>query len=145
MAKRVSTRRIKGNRAYTYEEAAEALCVTPQTIRAWRKKGLDVMVEQTPHLILGHVLKAFVATQVAKARTQLRIDQVYCLGFKAARHPYGMMADYVAKDDATGHLKTLCDHCGSPCVRFIKASDLSDFAENWISPPAPLRTPKGTC
>lgn len=129
MAKCVSTRRIKGNRAYTYEEAAEALCVTSQTIRAWRKAGLDVMAEQTPHLILGYALKSFIAERTVKGRTRLRIDQVYCLGCKAARHPYGMMADYVPKDGETGHLKTLCDHCGSPCVRFIKASDLPEFAE----------------
>lgn len=129
MAKRVSTRRIKGNRAYTYEEAADAICVTPQTIRAWRKIGLNVMMEQTPHLILGFALKSFITERAAKGRTQLQTDQVYCLACKAARHPYGMMADYVPKDGTTGHLKTLCDHCGSPCVRFIKASDLPEFAE----------------
>ena len=129
MAKRVSTRRIKGNRAYTYEEAAEAICVTTQTIRAWRKIGLTGMAERTPHLVLGCMLKAVIAERTAKGRTQLRIEQVYWLACKAAGHPYGMMADYVPKDGTTGHLKTLCDHCGSPCVRFIKASDLPEFAE----------------
>lgn len=129
MAKRISTRGIKGNRAYTYEEAAEAICVTSQTIRAWRKIGLNVMTEQTPHLILGCALKSFITERAAKCRTQLQADQVYCLACKAARHPYGMMADYVPKDGTTGHLKTLCDHCGSCCVRFIKASDLPIFAE----------------
>ena len=36
MGKRVSTRKVKKHRHYTYEGAAEILGVSAQTVRSWR-------------------------------------------------------------------------------------------------------------
>ena len=57
MARRVSARRVKIHNQYTYEQAAEALGVSVQTVRGWRQSGLTVLDSQKPHLILGFALK----------------------------------------------------------------------------------------
>lgn len=57
MPRRVSTARIKIHRSYTVEDAAETVCVTPQTVRTWIKQGLPAMTASRPYLILGCALK----------------------------------------------------------------------------------------
>lgn len=58
--KRVDERRIKTNRNYTAEEAAERLSVHPHTIRLWEKRGLKPTDLRRPRLYRGDDLKAFI-------------------------------------------------------------------------------------
>ena len=74
MAKRVSPRKIKIHNQYTYEQAADALGVSVQTVRLWRKSGLLVLVSQKPHLILGFALKDFLNKRSNK--TARRLDTI---------------------------------------------------------------------
>lgn len=130
MAKRVSARRIKKHRLYTYEEAAEALGVTPQTVRSWRGDGLPVLTAKIPHLIMGHALKEFVAQRTIKAKQPLADDEVFCLRCKAPRKPYGMMADYVSMADQSGRLEALCEVCEGRCIRMVRAADIPRLSKN---------------
>jgi hypothetical protein len=68
MAKRVSPRKIKIHNQYTYEQAADALGVTVQTVRMWRQSGLPVLDSQKPHLILGFALKDFLKDRWGKPK-----------------------------------------------------------------------------
>ena len=128
MGKRVSARRIKMHRLYTYEEAADALKVTPQTIRSWRRDGLVVLVEQIPHIVPGFALKDFLTKREIQRRQTLGEDDLFCLRCKTPRKPYGMMADYVPIGQNRGRLEALCAVCESVCNRFIHAADLPAFA-----------------
>lgn len=124
MAKRVSARRIRKHRQYTYEEAAEALGVTPHTLRAWRVQGLPVLTEKVPHLILGYALKEFVAQRTLKAKQPMQDHEVFCLRCKAPRNPFGMMADYMPVTPHSGRLLTFCGVCEVRCNRMVKAMDI---------------------
>ena len=129
MAKRVSASRIKKHRQYTYEEAAEALGVTPQTVRAWRGDGLSVLSEKIPHLILGYVLKEFLIQRSHNAKQPLKDDEVYCLRCKTPRKPFGMMADYVPKTPNAGRLMTLCEVCETSCSRMVRSADIPRLSQ----------------
>lgn len=127
MAKRVSARRIKLNRQYTYDEAARELGVTPQTVRAWRAQGLSVLDDQVPHLIIGCVLKDFVETRQPKPQ-RLGIGEFLCMGrCQAPTRPYGRMADYIAFDGERGRLEALCERCETRCSRLVRASALPEW------------------
>ena len=104
MAKRVSARRVKIHRQYTYEAAAEALGVTAHTVRAWRAVGLAVMVSPNPYLILGSELRRFIENRAPK----LAQNQFYCMSCRAPRVPYGGMADYLPINPVRGRLIVLC-------------------------------------
>ncbi len=95
MAKCVSARRVKIHRQYTYDSAADALGVTRQTVRAWRKDGLTVLDDKKPHLILGHELKRFIASRTPRKFRKMAVDEFLCMSCGAARRPYGSMADYL--------------------------------------------------
>ena len=129
MAKRLSARRIRKNRQYTYEDAADALGVTVQTVRAWRAQGLSVLTSSTPHIIMGFALKNFIANRTARTRRSLEEDEVFCLGCKVPRKPFGMMADYVAINPERGRLVTLCECCEGRCVRLVSASAIARLSE----------------
>ncbi|MGB0508128.1 MAG: hypothetical protein ACPGGK_18230 [Pikeienuella sp.] len=128
MARRVSECKIKSQRTYTYEEAAEALGVTCQTVRAWRRKGLEVLDGQKPHLILGASLKAFIVETLRKPKRTLAPDQFLCMSCGAPRDAYGGMADYIATGPVKGRLETLCAVCECRCVKIFSKPALPQLA-----------------
>lgn len=129
MAKRVSARRVKIPRQYTYDSAADVLNVTVQTVRAWRPLGLAVLDSQKPHLILGYELKRFLDSRKPKTTCKLEPDEFYCVLCRAARTPYGAMADYVPFNTVRGRLVALCGVCETPCNRFVTLKMCGDLAK----------------
>ena len=128
MAKRVSAQRVKIHRQYTYESAADAVGVTVQTVRSWRKEGLAVLDSQKPHLILGDELKRFIQSRTQKKFGKIEPDEFYCMKCSAYRHAYGGMADYVPFNASRGRLVALCDACQTTCGKFAAASACDDLA-----------------
>ena len=75
MAKRVSASKVKINTQYTYEHAADVLGVSVQTVRLWRRFGLNVLDSHKPHLILGFELKDFLNKRSNRPERRLARDQ----------------------------------------------------------------------
>jgi DNA-binding XRE family transcriptional regulator len=118
MAKRVSPRKIKIHNQYTYEQAADALGVSVQTVRLWRQSGLEVLVSQKPHLILGFALKDFLNQRSNKPERRLARDQFLCMTCNAPRRAFGGMADYLPYTPTRGRLEALCEVCQGLCGKF---------------------------
>ena len=129
MAKRVSARRVKIHRQYTYEATADALDVTVQTVRAWRQEGLVVLDSQKPHLILGHELKRFLDNRMPKTSCKLAPNEFFCMSCRAPRAPYGAMADYVPLNAGRGRLVALCGVCEAPCSKFVSPAMCDELAK----------------
>ncbi|WP_417605572.1 DNA-binding protein [Primorskyibacter flagellatus] len=129
MAKRVSARRVKIHRQYTYDSAADAVGVTPHTVRAWRPAGLAVLDSQKPHLILGRELKRFLESRLPKTSRKLAPDEFYCMSCRAPRAPYGDMADYEPFNPARGRLMALCGVCETPCNKFVSLKMRDELAQ----------------
>jgi hypothetical protein len=129
MAKRVSTRRIKKDRLYTYEEAGEALGLSAATIRAWRADGLEVLTATKPHYVLGAELIAYVKSKQHNRSVKMPLDQMFCFKCKAPKSPLWSMVDYVPINDRRGRLTGLCEDCDGPLQRFVSKADLSKFRE----------------
>ena len=128
MAKRVSPRKIKIHNQYTYEQAADALGVSVQTVRLWRKSGLPVLVSQKPYLILGFALKDFLNKRSNKTARRLARDQFLCMACNAPRRAYGGMADYLPYTTTRGRLEALCEACQRPCGKFASPSLCAELA-----------------
>jgi hypothetical protein len=124
MAKRVSTQRIRKHRHYTYEDAAELLGVSVQTVRSWKGQGLEVLDEGRPHYILGEALIEFLADRQRKTRSVLAPDQVYCFSCRAPKRPLGLMVDYVPINASRGRLVALCETCEGTCQKFASKAGL---------------------
>ena len=122
MGKRVSARKIKIHNQYTYDQAADALGVSVQTLRLWGKSGLPVLDSQKPHLILGFALKEFLNKRANKPERRLARDQFLCMACNAPRRAYGCMADYLSYTPTRGRLEALCEDCQGPCGKFASPS-----------------------
>jgi hypothetical protein len=129
MAKRVSTRRVKKDRHYTYQTAADVLGLTPHTIRSWRSLGLKVMMARTPHYILGAALIEFVDQRQAKLPTGMALDQMYCVHCRQRQTSLGAMVDYIPRTDTRGRIVGLCSGCEQTMHRFTSKAELVKFSD----------------
>lgn len=127
MAKRVSTRRVKKDRLYTYEDAADALNLASATVRSWRSLGLIVMAKSKPHYILGEALIEFVTSQRAKRASEPCLDKMRCFTCAEQKAPFGAMVDYIPITGTRGQLVGLCETCDGPLYRFAGKASLSKF------------------
>lgn len=129
MSKRVSTRRIKKHRLYSYDEAGNALGVTSHTVRSWRADGLDVMTAHTPHYILGAELIRYLEDKQAKRAVKMSLDQMYCFKCKTPQSPLWAMVDYIPINATRGRLAGLCTVCEGDLQRFVGEGDLGRFRQ----------------
>jgi hypothetical protein len=128
MGKRGSTRGIKANRHYTYEDAADTLGPTYQTIRSWRGKGLRVMTSSRPHLILGEDLIAFIKSQ-HQPSGKMEPDQFRCFTCKNPRRALDRIVFYTRTAPKRGQLEAVCDECEGRCFRFVGEAALPQLAQ----------------
>ena len=124
MPRRISAARIKANRTYVVEEAADAVGVTPQTVRNWVKQGLPAMNNQRPTLILGSAFKEFLASGEAARKRPLRVGEFFLLHLQGPRGPALAMADYTPLSASHGLLRAFCEACEGTCTRVVSAAAL---------------------
>lgn len=124
MPRRSSAARVKANRCYTVEEAAETVGVTPPTVRSWIRRGLRALIGQRPALILGFDLKEWIAAQRKPKSRPMLIGYLRCLSCKDARTPAFGMVDYHSLSGTHGRLAGFCNECEAPCSRIVSAKDL---------------------
>ena len=123
MAKRVSTRALKKHRHYTYEDAADALGVTAQTVRSWRAHGLRVLDEKRPHLMLGEDLIVFLKARQAPAERPAP-GTFRCFSCREQTRPLDGVAFYTPLGPNRGQLEALCGECQGLCFRFASEASL---------------------
>lgn len=128
MARRVSARRVKINSQYTYDSAADLLCVSAQTVRLWRRSGMQVLDSQKPHLILGFALKDFLNKRSSKPERRLERDQFLCMACNAPKRAYGGIGDYQPYTAARGRLEVLCETCHGLCGKFASPALCAELA-----------------
>lgn len=128
MTKRASPRKVKIHNQYTYQQAADVLGVSVQTVRSWRQSGLGVLDSQKPHLILGFMLKDYLAGRYNQPKRRLAKDQFLCMTCNAPRQAYGGMADYIPYTATRGRLEVLCEVCQGPCGKFANPRLCSELA-----------------
>ena len=128
MPRRANVARVKANRSYTIDEAAQAVGVTTATIRNWIRKGLQVLSSQRPALILGEHLKAFITEMKRPKNGPLSVGEFYCLSCKSRGRPALGMVQYEPLSEMNGRLSALCGHCERDCSRFVSAAALPDWA-----------------
>jgi DNA-binding XRE family transcriptional regulator len=128
MVRRVSARKVKIHNQYTYQQAADVLGVSVQTVRLWRRSGLPVLDSQKPHLILGFALKDFLNKRFTKSKRRLARDQFLCMACNAPTRAYGGLADYTPYTANRGRLEALCEVCGGLCGKFASRSLCDELA-----------------
>lgn len=131
MAKRIDWRRVKVNRSYTYEQAAQILSVHKNTIKRWVKvEGLQALTDQKPHLVLGRDLRPFLRRRTERRRRKLGDGEMYCFSCKAPRAPAGGMVEDVSMGLGAANLQAICPECERLMHRRVKRSATAKFTQS---------------
>ncbi len=113
MTGKLNPNRAKIHRNYTVDEVSVLFGVHKNTVRTWIKKGLPVLDDQKPMLILGRDLKAYLQDLRQQKKRKCQPDEMYCMRCKSPRKPFENMVDYVPISASTGRLVGLCSVCDS--------------------------------
>ncbi|NIP99003.1 MAG: helix-turn-helix domain-containing protein [Nitrospinaceae bacterium] len=119
--------RVKIHRNYTVEEVADLLGVHKNTVRQWIKRGLPVIEDQRPMLILGPDLAAFLQAQRVKNKKKCKPGEMYCFRCRAPKSPALDMAEYQPKTEFLGNLFGICPDCGGGMNRNVNPAKLEQI------------------
>lgn len=132
MSKHSNPMAVKANATYTVIEAAQALKVTPATIRNWIRDGLEAMTSSKPYLILGAAIREYLRAKYAAARRPLNDDELFCPSCGKGRKPLNTQVSQSEITAKTDLLKGICHHCGGTATRMISHKQRTGFAATFL-------------
>ena len=128
MARRIQWRRAHRQRCYTTTELADVLGVHPNTVRAWRKRGLAPIDEGRPAMFLGAEVQRFGNGERGQRQSTGGPGLIYCVCCRTHRSPKNSEVSFMSHGPQHGALAGACDECGTKLTRFIRIEDIAAFA-----------------
>ncbi len=112
-------RRVKTHRSYTTAELASHCDVHVNTVRSWRRDGLQPVDDKRPVLFTGAAVRAFLKARRTDAKQPTGPGRIYCLPCRAPKVPAGGMVDYRPETATGGRLEGLCPDCDRMIFRRV--------------------------
>jgi hypothetical protein len=123
--RRANPRRAKLHRSYTAAELAACLGVHKNTVRLWRRAGLEPLEPARPVLFQGSVVRAFLARRNARRKRPCPPGMLYCFRCRQPRAPALGKVYYNPVTDTCGNLRAHCEACAAIMYRRIRLGDLA--------------------
>lgn len=123
-ARRVNANRVKSHFSYTADELATCLDMHKNTVRNWRRNGLEPIDDQRPSLFQGATVREFLKSQRASRKRPCAPGTLYCLSCREPRRPALGMVDYQPMRPDSGNLRAICEVCETVMHRRIRFTDL---------------------
>ena len=133
-------RLVKIHRTYTVNEIARLFQIHPNTVRAWRRQGLQAIDGRRPVLFKGDTLVAFLRARREKAKRPCSPGEIYCLPCRRPKRPAGGIVEYIPSSPTAGNLRGICPTCHRAIHRRVNRAKLSVVTgdlEVTLTAPAP--------
>ena len=128
MAKsRANPRLAKIHRSYTVEEVATLYGVHRNTVREWIKRGLPVVDDRRPVLVLGSALGDYLRLRRTENKRPCKAGEIYCVRCREPRVPAGSDVRYHPITPTRGSLVGICPSCAAGLYRRVSAANLGQF------------------
>ena len=128
MAKsRANPRLAKIHRSYTVEEVATLYGVHRNTVREWIKRGLPVVDDRRPVLVLGSALGDYLRLRRTENKRQCQAGEIYCVRCREPRVPADCAVRYHPITPTQGSLVGICPTCAAGLYRRVSAVNLGQF------------------
>jgi hypothetical protein len=122
-------RLVKTHRNYTVEDISHLFGIHKNTVREWFKRGLPVIDDKRPMLILGRDLFDFLQARRIKNKRPCKPNQMYCLRCRTPKVPAGNIADYQPITESLGNLFGICPDCEADmnrCTSMVKLKEIRE-------------------
>jgi len=123
MKRNHNLRKLKSKKCYSTQELADTLGTHPQTVRSWRKNGLQPIDDSSHNsLYLGSVVQAHLKKQMDSRRMKLAPNEFYCLGCHAKTTSLQttviLQNKLVGKNKDSIRIEGKCIACGKKVNKF---------------------------
>jgi len=125
MATRANPCAVKLHRSYSVPELAACLGVHKNTVRHWRRAGLEPIDKNRPVLFQGAAVRAFLSRRNAGRKRPCPPGTFYCFRCREPRPPALAMVEYVNFTATTGNLQAICKACEAMMFRRARKADLA--------------------
>lgn len=122
--RRVNPHRVKALRTYSAEELALCLDVHKNTVRNWRREGLEPIDAGRPVLFQGAAVRAFLSKRQSERKRPCPPGNFFCLRCRAPRPPALGMLDYRPTHAYGGNLCAICACCGAVMYRRVRRTEI---------------------
>ena len=122
--RRLNPNQVKVLRSYSVQELAVHCDVHRNTVRNWRRQGLEPIDNGRPVLFLGATVRRFLAARKASRKRPCPPGTLYCFRCREPRPPALGMVDYVPVRKDSGNLRALCASCEALMHRRVRKAEI---------------------
>ena len=115
---------VKQNYSYSVSELARCCGVHKNTVRNWRRDGLEPIDKARPVLFQGATVRAFLSRRKASRRRPCPPGTIFCFRCREPRRPAPGMVEYRPLKPASGDLCAICETCEGIMHRRVRKADL---------------------
>ena len=137
-ARRSNPYKVKQHRSYTAGELAACLGVHKNTVRNWRREGLEPVEPRRPLLFHGASVRAFLLKRNADRKRPCPPGTLYCLRCRQPSTPVPGTVQFVPMLPSGGNLRGICACCGLTMHRRTRDGDVARLKSRW-----PVQYPHG--
>ncbi len=127
MSKKINPNLVKIHRNYSVGDISNLLKVHKNTVRSWLKRGLEVIDDSKPSLVLGISLKQFLKEKRVANKRICKDNEIYCMRCRLPRNPAENKANFKLFNQNTGCLQALCPVCQSVMNKFISRKKIKSI------------------
>lgn len=124
---RPNYRLVKIHRNYSVEQVAGLFHVHKNTVRMWKKTGLNPIDLRRPALFHGAELAEFIRQRRQSRKRPCAPGEMFCVRCRAPRKPAGNIADYIPLTVTYGNLEGICAECNTMMYRRASLARLTQF------------------
>ena len=121
---------VKQNYSYSVSELARCCGVHKNTVRNWRRDGLEPIDKARPVLFHGMTVRAFLRHRKARRTCPSPPGTMYCVRCRQSRRPALGMVQYRPLKPASGNLSAICETCEAIMHRGVRKADLTRVMPN---------------
>ncbi len=122
---------VKRNRNYSVNDVSNLLGVHKSTVRNWVKtKGLMIIDDRRPMLIVGCDLYSFIKRQKRKNKRKCEAGELFCVKCRIPQMAIGQEIICHPMTPTIGRIEATCLQCSSTMNRFVNISKATKVFTN---------------